>query len=145
MINIFFRQKCGQYWNCEEVLCLDKRGHKIITSMNNIQMCGLVTSLSRFYAYYVVAGQLNPRVEREFTKLCVSDHKSVSLESPHHCPSRCLERRIPGARTDTGPPSYSLFIGLRPLTTQPYKYTPWGFFVYHGHSLCNFFIIVMFT
>lgn len=45
----------------------------------------------------------------------------------------------PGARTDTGPPSYSLFIGLRPLTTQPYKYTPWGFFVYHGHSLCNFF------
>lgn len=45
----------------------------------------------------------------------------------------------PGARTDTGPPSYSLFIGLRPLTTQPYKYTPWGFYVYHGHSLCNFF------
>lgn len=49
----------------------------------------------------------------------------------------------PGARTDTGPPSYSLFIGLRPLTTQPYKYTPWGFFVYHGHSLCNFFLSLL--
>lgn len=136
MINIFFRQKCGQYWNCEEVLCHDKRGHKIITTMNNIQMCGLVTSLSRFYAYYVVAGQLNPRVEREFTKLCVSDHKPVTLESPQHCPSRCLERLIPGS-TDRHWSSVIFFIHR--------SKTPWGFFVYHGHSLCNFFIIVMFT
>lgn len=102
-------------------------------------MCGLVTSLSRFYAYYVVAGQLNPRVEREFTKLCVSDHKSVTLESPQHCPSRCLERRIPGS-TDRHWSSVIFFIHRSKTTDHTTLLIyPLGFFCLSWSQLMQFF------
>lgn len=86
----------------------------------------------------MVAGQLNPRVERGFTITGVSDHKSVT---PGVSPA--LPLMVPGAadprgeRTENGPPSCSLFIGLRPHDTinTPLRVV----FCF----LCNFFLSLL--